>query len=183
MILHMIEKSFRHWALVFLIISRTPESTTVSANFYPKLAPRIKHEVTFRVLTASFKMHGLNHQSYTFLFAFPISPWQTQHMLSDFRLWPVSRYRLIDHNGREFETLAHKVKNLIETWQDLSVSHKEARTLIKDLEVTNILCNLNMFHLKLRCRNFPILIMNMHTSLAHFPLSSVCELPSVQLLS
>ena len=43
-----------------------------------------------------------------------------------------------DDNGRDFETLAHVVKNLIETWGDLSASHREAHTLAKHLEVRNI---------------------------------------------
>jgi len=36
--------------------------------------------------------------------------------------------------AEDFAPLAHNVKNLIETWQDLSVSHKEARALTKRLE-------------------------------------------------
>ena len=48
----------------------------------------------------------------------------------------------IDDNGRDFAPLAHDVKNLIETWQDLSVSHREARALTKRLEVKHIRCSL-----------------------------------------
>ena len=44
----------------------------------------------------------------------------------------------INDNGSEFAPLARDVKNLIETWKDLSASHKEARALTKRLEVTNI---------------------------------------------
>ena len=48
----------------------------------------------------------------------------------------------IDDNCRDLALLAHSVKDLIETWQDLSDSHEEARTLTKRLEVTNIRCSL-----------------------------------------
>ena len=48
----------------------------------------------------------------------------------------------IDDNDRDFAALALEVKELIETWQDLSVSHKEARALTKRLEVRNIRCSL-----------------------------------------
>ena len=53
---------------------------------------------------------------------------------------------LIDDNGREFAPLARKVKSLIETWEDLSVSHREGHALTERLEVRNIraVCS-NMF--------------------------------------
>ena len=85
----------------------------------------------------------------------------------------------IDDNGRDFELLAHNVKNLIETWQDVSDSHQEARTLTKRLEVTktfNAVCdNMHMLHLNLLSRQFTAVIMNMHTSLAHSPMPSRFE--------
>ena len=40
-----------------------------------------------------------------------------------------------DDNGSKFAHLARNVKNLIETWEDLSVSHKKAHALTKRLEV------------------------------------------------
>ena len=48
----------------------------------------------------------------------------------------------------EFAPLARNVKNLIETWEDLSVSHKKADALTKRLEVRKIrasVCNNNTF--------------------------------------
>ena len=50
----------------------------------------------------------------------------------------ISRYQLTFDNGRDFATLAYNVKNLIETWQDSSVCHREARALTKRLEVSDI---------------------------------------------
>ena len=51
----------------------------------------------------------------------------------------------INVDGRDFATLAYNVKDLIETWQDLSVSHKEAHALTKRLEVTfNAFCNITL---------------------------------------
>ena len=47
----------------------------------------------------------------------------------------------IDDNGRDFETLAHDVKNLIEKWQNTSVSYNDALAL---LEVTNIRFSLRL---------------------------------------
>ena len=49
---------------------------------------------------------------------------------------------------KEITPLARSVKNLIETWEDLSVSHKEAHALTKRLEVRKIrasVCNNNTF--------------------------------------
>ena len=53
-----------------------------------------------------------------------------------------------DDNGRDFETLVHNVKNLIEIWQDTPASHVEANALTKRLDVRNIpasVCSNNMF--------------------------------------
>ena len=90
----------------------------------------------------------------------------------------------INHNGRDFETLAHHVKILIETWEDTPDDHEDALALTKRLEVNkHPMQSEYMFHLNLRSRNFPTLMMNMHPSPAHSPLASVCELPSVRMIS
>ena len=65
---------------------------------------------------------------------------QTEWLFSTLTSFALSSH--IDDNGRDFAALAHDVKNLIETWEDLSVTHKEARALTKRLEVTNIRCKL-----------------------------------------
>ena len=54
----------------------------------------------------------------------------------------------IYYNGRDFQTLVHNVKNLIEKWQDTSFNHGEAHALTKRLTVRNIpasVCRNNEF--------------------------------------
>ena len=146
------------------------------------------HPMTIQVATLLQQLQWLNQSqialdhariSSSFLTA---DATQAEWLFSTLTCFALSTH--IDDYGRDFVTLAHNVKNLIETWQDLSVSHREARELTKRLEVKTFdaVCN-NMLHFNMHSRNFPALIMKMHNSLANSPLFSVCERQSVRLLS
>ena len=70
----------------------------------------------------------------------PEDPTQAEWLFSTLTCFALSTY--IDDNGRDIATLADRVKNLINTWEDSSVCQREARVLTRRLEVRNFRCGL-----------------------------------------